>query len=42
MPFEIVRNDITNMRVYAIANTTNPKLIIDSATDTMFRQKDDR
>lgn len=42
MPFEIVRNDITNMHVDAIADTANPKPIIDSATDTMFQQKDGR
>mgnify|MGYP002516089132 CR=1 FL=1 len=39
MPFEIVRNDITNMQVDAIVNTANPKPIIGSGTDTMVHQK---
>ena len=42
MPFEIARNDMTNMRGDAIAHTTHPNPIIDSLTDTMFQQKDDR
>ena len=33
MPFEIVRNDITNMRVDAIVNTANPRPVIGSGTD---------
>lgn len=39
MPFEIVRNDITNMQVDAIVNTANPRPIIGSGTDTMVHQK---
>lgn len=39
MPFEIVRNDITNMSVDAIVNTANPKPIIGSGTDTMIHEK---
>lgn len=39
MPFEIVRNDITNMRVDAIVNTANPKPVIGSGTDTIIHQK---
>ena len=39
MPFEIVRNDITNMQVDAIVNTANPKPVIGSGTDTMIHQK---
>lgn len=42
MPFEIVRNDITNMRVNVIVNITNLKPIIYSVTDTMFQQKGNR
>lgn len=33
MPFEIVRNDIVNMKVDAIVNTANPKPIIGAGTD---------
>ena len=39
MPFEIVRNDITNMHVDAIVNTANPKPIVGSGTDAMIHQK---
>ena len=39
MPFEIVRNDITNMRVEAIVNTANPKPVVGSGTDTMIHKK---
>lgn len=39
MPFEIVRNDITNMRVDAIVNTANPRPVIGSGTDTMIHEK---
>lgn len=39
MPFEIVRNDITNMQVDAIVNTANPKPVIGSGTDTTIHQK---
>lgn len=39
MPFEIVRNDITNMRVDAIVNTANPHPVIGSGTDTMIHAK---
>ena len=33
MPFEIVRNDIVNMKVDAIVNTANPEPVIGSGTD---------
>lgn len=39
MPFEIVRNDITNMRVDAIVNTANPRPVIGSGTDSMIHAK---
>lgn len=39
MPFEIVRNDITNMRVDAIVNTANPRPVIGSGTDSMINEK---
>ena len=39
MPFEIVRNDITNMRVDAIVNTANPKPVVGLGTDTMIHKK---
>lgn len=39
MPFEIVRNDITQMTVDAIVNTANPKPIVGSGTDTMIHKK---
>ena len=39
MPFEIVRNDITNMRVDAIVNTANPNPVIGSGTDAMIHEK---
>ena len=39
MPFEIVRNDITNMRVDAIVNTANPRPVIGSGTDSAVHRK---
>ena len=36
MPFTIVRNDITKMRVDAIVNTANLRPIIGSGTDAMI------
>jgi len=39
MPFEIVRNDITKMRVDAIVNTANPKPVVGSGADTMVHKK---
>lgn len=39
MPFEIVRNDITNMRVDVIVNTANPRPVIGSGTDSMIHKK---
>ena len=38
MSFEIVRNDITNMRVDAIVNTANPKPVIGAGTDARIHQ----
>ena len=39
MPFEIVRNDITNMQVDAIVNTANPRPVIGSGTDAAIHAK---
>lgn len=39
MPFEIVRNDITNMCVDAIVNTANPRPVIGSGTDAGIHAK---
>ena len=39
MPFEIVRNDITNMHVDAIVNTANPWPVIGLGTDSMIHEK---
>lgn len=39
MPFEIVRNDITNMQVDAIVNTANPKATIGYGVDAGIHKK---
>ena len=39
MPFEIVRNDITNMRVDAIVNSANPRPVIGAGTDSRIHEK---
>lgn len=39
MPFEIVRNDITNMQVDAIVNTANPKPAVGSGVDAAVHRK---
>ena len=39
MPFEIVRNDITNMQVDAIVNTANPQPVIGYGVDAGVHQK---
>ena len=39
MPFEVVRNDITNMHVDAIVNTANPKPMVGLGTDSMIHEK---
>lgn len=39
MPFEIVRNDITNMQVDAIVNTANPKPIVGYGVDAGVHKK---
>lgn len=38
MPFQIVRNDITHMRVDAIVNTANPLPMIGSGTDSAIHE----
>ena len=39
MPFEIVRNDITNMQVDAIVNAANPHPVIGSGVDSRIHKK---
>ena len=39
MPFEIVRNDITNMHVNAIVNTANPRPVIGLGVDSVIHEK---
>lgn len=39
MPFEIVRNDITNMSVDAIVNTANPRPIVGLGVDSAIHEK---
>lgn len=39
MPFEIVRNDITNMCVDAIVNSANPRPVVGLGTDSSIHQK---
>ena len=39
MPFQIVRNDITQMQVDAIVNTANPQPLIGSGTDAKVHAK---
>ena len=39
MPFEIIRNDITNMQVDAIVNTANPRPVIGSGVDAAVHAK---
>ena len=39
MPFEIVRNDITAMRVDAVVNTANPEPVVGSGVDAGIHRK---
>ena len=39
MPFEIVRNDITNMHVDAIVNSANPRPLVGLGTDSAIHEK---
>lgn len=39
MPFEIVRNDIVNMRADAIVNPANPNAVIGAGTDAAIHKK---
>ena len=38
MPFEIVRNDITQMTVDAIVNTANPRPVIGLGVDSAIHE----
>ena len=38
MPFAVIRNDITQMRVDAIVNTANPRPVIGQGTDSMIHK----
>ena len=39
MPFEIVRNDITNMHADAIVNSANPQPVVGTGTDSSIHEK---
>lgn len=39
MPFQIIRNDICNVKADAVVNTANPQPVIGSGTDTAIHQK---
>lgn len=39
MPFTIIRNDITNMKVDAIVNTANPKPVVGAGTDSRIHHR---
>jgi len=39
MPFEVIRNDITNMRVDAIVNSANPRPMVGLGTDSRIHEK---
>ena len=39
MPFEIARNDITNMQADAIVNTANPRPVIGLGVDSAIHEK---
>ena len=38
MPFEIVRNDITHMKVDAIVNSANPRPVVGLGTDSRIHE----
>lgn len=39
MPLEIIRNDIVNMKVDAIVNSTNPDPVVGSGVDAGIHKK---
>ena len=39
MPFEIIRNDLANMKADAIVNSANPQPVIGAGTDSMIHAK---